>query len=164
MMNRRGQARIIEAVLATFMAVAVILMVMSFTRPLKSVYLRETSELRRLAYNLLNDMASSGVYEKTVGQKLLNPSSKSWEDALRLIISTHLPQGLVFELKVYQVYFDGSSARLVRLDTGRIANADFSSIKLLEAESIDYSYVFTFEPNELRGTMIYLVFTIGFSG
>jgi hypothetical protein len=63
--KRKGQIRVIEAVLATFMVVSIILLVMAFTRPLKSVYVRETSDLRRLAYDLLNNMAENNVFEKT---------------------------------------------------------------------------------------------------
>ncbi|MEM4680123.1 MAG: hypothetical protein QXL98_04185, partial [Thermofilaceae archaeon] len=64
--SRRGQIRLIELVLAVFMVVAVIIMVMNFTRPLRSVYLREVSDLRRLAYNLLGNLADAGAFERVV--------------------------------------------------------------------------------------------------
>jgi len=163
-MRRRGQVRVVEAVLAAFIVVAVILMVMAFTRPLKSVYIRETTDLRRLAYNLLNDMATAGVYERTVGRALVNPGDRSWVDDLRLLISSSLPPDLVFNMTVYRLDFNLQTGRAVFSYLGSVANANFSSIRLYESESVTYTYVATGDPDSVRGSVIYIVLTVGFAG
>jgi len=164
MTRRRGQVRVVEAVLATFIVVAVILMVMAFTRPLKSVYIRETTDLRRLAYNLLNDMATAGVYERTVGRALVNPGDRSWADDLRLLISSTIPPELVYNMTVYRFGFNLQTGRVEFNYLGSVANADFSSIRLYESESVTYTYVATGDPDRVRGSVIYIVLTVGFAG
>ncbi|QOJ79466.1 hypothetical protein IG193_03120 [Infirmifilum lucidum] len=163
-MRRRGQVRIVEAVLATFMVVAVILMVMAFTRPLKSTYIRETTDLRRLAYNLLNDMATAGVYERTVGRAITNPGNKGWIDDLRLLVSSSLPPELVFNMTIYRVDFNPASGATSFVKLGSVANSDFSRIQLYESESVTYTYVATSDPDKVRGMVIYIVLTLGFAG
>ncbi len=164
MSRRRGQTRIIEVVLATFIVVAVIIMVMSFTRPLKSVYIRETSDLRRLAYNLLNNMAEAGVFERVVGPALLG-GSVGWNDTLNFFIMSSLPPGLVYYMGISKVDFDYSSGAATLVPLGYVANPpDFHSRPLYEAESLKFTYVCTSDPDSVRATVLYIEFTIGYSG
>ncbi len=164
-MNRRGQARLIELLLASFMMVVAIIFAMSFTRPVKSIYVRETSDLRRLAYNLLNDYAKAGVYERII--VMGNLTGADWEDEMRLMLSTSLPPEIVFKMEVYELRYSTLTGeiRMVRLDTGRITNIKSPAIThIQEAESVSYTYVVVGKPDRVRGTVLYIVLVLGFGG
>ncbi|ABL78319.1 hypothetical protein [Thermofilum pendens] len=166
MARRRGQVRIIEAVLATFMVVAIILLVMSFARPLRSVYVRETSDLRRLAYNLLNNMADNGVFEKTLAN--LNPSAAQGGGCtlydLAMMATASLPPGILFRMDVYRVDFDVSAGNTSLVWLGCASNYDTNTTRLVESEPVSYTYVCTGDPDSVRGTALYILLTIGYSG
>ena len=165
--GRKGQIRIIEAVLATFMVVSIILLVMSFTRPLKSTYVRETSDLRRLAYNLLNNMAENNVFEKTIANIASGGSQTTGECAfydLSFLATASLPPGLLFKIDIYRVDFDLSSGRVGLVWLGCASNYDWKNIKLVESEPVTYSYVCTGDPDRVRGTTLLIQMVIGFSG
>jgi len=162
--RRGGQTRVIELLLATFMVVAVIVMVMSFTRPLKSVYIRETSDLRRLAYNLLNNMAEAGVFERVVVPAVYSGSS-GWNDTLNFFIMSSLPPGLVYYMRISRLDFDYTSGTVSVTPLGHVANPpDFFSKPLYEAESIKYTYVCVGDPDSARATVLYVELVIGYSG
>jgi hypothetical protein len=165
--RRRGQVRIIEAVLATFMVVAVILLVMSFTRPLKSVYIRETSDLRRLAYDLLSNMAENNVFERTIsgiasGTQQATDECKFYD--LGFLATASLPPGLLFKMDIYRVDYDlaTGSSRLVWL--GCASNYDWRNARLVESEPVTYTYVCTGDPDKVRGTALLIQVVIGYSG
>lgn len=176
MTARRGQVRVVEAVLAVFMVVAVILLLMQFTRPLRSVYIRETSDLRRLGYNLLNSMAENNVYEKVLGDLIYEASRRfsasgkcpeGWEgnrlDDLAFFASTVLPQGLLFRMDVYTVHYDLAGGRAVLCPLGYAANYGVGT-NMTEAEPIIYTYVCTGDPDRVRGSALLVHLTIGYSG
>ena len=162
---RHGQVRIIELLLTAFMMAVTIIFVMNFTRPIKSIYIRETSDLRRLAYNLLNDFATAGVYEDVIVQG--NLSGTNWEDEMRLVLSISLPPEILFKMEVYELHFSPITGDItyIRLDNGRITNLEnFDQEKLIEAESVSYTYVIVGEPDKVRGTVLYIVLVLGFGG
>jgi len=174
---RRGQVRVVEAVLAVFMVVAVVLLLMQFTRPLRSVYIRETSDLRRLGYNLLNSMAENNVYEKVLGDLIYEASKRfsssgrcpeGWEENrlndLAFFASTVLPQGLLFRMDVYTVQYDLAGGRAVLCPLGYAANFDVGKVSMTEAEPIIYTYVCTGDPDRVRGSVLLVHLTIGYSG
>ena len=160
--KRRGVARIVELVLATSMVVATIMLMMAFTRPIRSVYVRETSDLRRLAYNVLDNFAEAGVFERVLEPALRGEAG--WEGRLRFLVSTNLPPGVLFRMEVYSVSVgaDGKVA-LTRLDKGGVANAE-SSIAFREAESVQYTYVCVHDPDTMRGRLFYFVLVVGYAG
>lgn len=158
---RRGQFRIIELVLAVSMVVTVILLVMHFTRPMRSAYLREVGDLRRLAYNLLNNFAEAGVFERILAAAL--SGDEGWEGRMRMLVSSSLPPGIVFKMKIYHVkiYADGK-IELQPLDSGAISNVN-PETKLMEAESVHYTHVCTRDPDSVRGEILYIVLVIGYA-
>ena len=160
--KRRGVTRIIELVLAAAMVVATLLFVMSFTRPIRSAYLRETSDLRRLAYNVLDNLAEAGAFERVL--ELALKGDAGWEGRLRFLVSTSLPPGVLFRMEVYSVSV-GADGRveLVRLDRGGVANAD-PNVAFREAESVLYTYVCTHDPDSMRGRMFHFVLVVGYAG
>jgi hypothetical protein len=165
--RRRGQIRIMEAVLATFMVVAIILLVMSFTRPLRSPYIRETTDLRRLAYNLLSYMAENNVFELTLSR--ISASTGSTPNQcifydLGFLATASLPPETLYKLDIYNVTYDNLSGNLNLTWLGCASNYNWSSIGLVESESVTYTYVCTGGPDKIRGNIIYIRLTIGFSG
>lgn len=155
----------IELLLAAFIMVVAIVFTMQFARPIKSIYVRETSDLRRLAYNLLNDLATAGVYENIIVKG--NLSGSDWENEMKLFLSSSLPPELVFKMRVYELRFNTTSGRIeaIRLDTGKITNIQpGSENKIIEAESVSYTYVITGEPDKVRGTLLVIYLTLGFGG
>ena len=177
MTARRGQVRVVEAVLAVFMVVAVVLLLMQFTKPLRSVYIRETSDLRRLGYNFLNSMAENNVYEKVLGNLIYEASKRfssigrcpeGWEENrlndLAFFASTVLPQGLLFRVDVYTVQYDLAGGRAVLCPLGYAANFDVGKVSMTEAEPITYTYVCTGDPDRVRGSVLLVHLTIGYSG
>lgn len=162
MLGRRGQVRLIELVIAVFMVVAVIVMVMHFTRPLRSVYLREVSDLRRLSYNLLQNLADAGAFDRVVAGAFSGDAT--WEGRMRMLISSSLPPGVVFYMEVYSIIVDeNGSVRTQRLDSGGITNMK-PGASLAESESIQYTYVCTRDPDTMRGRVLYIVLVVGYAG
>uniref|UniRef100_A0A7J3X8L4 Uncharacterized protein n=1 Tax=Thermofilum pendens TaxID=2269 RepID=A0A7J3X8L4_THEPE len=161
--RRRGVTRIAELVLATSMVVAVVLFVMFFTRPIRSAYLRETSDLRRLAYNVLDNLAEAGVFERVLGSALAG--DVGWEGRLRFLVSSSMPPGVLFRMEVYSVSFDTGTGTVAftRLDRGGVSNAELS-VSFKEAESVYYTYVCTRDPDSMRGRVFYFVLVVGYAG
>lgn len=131
------------------MTVAVLLMVMGFTRPLRSPYIRETSDLRRLAYNVLNTMTQAGTFENTLSERIWSTldSRGRWQPSdtrlrdLELFLSLSLPPGLLYRMDLYLLNYTGKEARRIYLGTA--ANYNVETIKLTEAEPITFTYTIT---------------------
>lgn len=148
-MRRSAQVRVVEVVLAVFMTVAVLLMVMAFTRPFGSTQIRETSDLRRLAYNVLSTMGQSGVFENTLSDRVWAtidskgvwaPTSQRIPD-LELFLSMSLPPGLLYRMDIYLLNTSSSSPQVIYL--GSASNYDASHVSLAEAEPVTYLYTVT---------------------
>lgn len=161
-MRRRGVTRVIELVLATSMVVATVVFVMAFTRPIRSAYLRETGELRWLAYNVLNNLAEAGAFERVLEPALKGEAG--WEGRLRFLVSASLPPGVLFRMEVYNVTVSADSrVELVRLDRGGVANVD-PGVAFREAEAAHYTYVCVRDPDSMRGRIFYFVLVVGYAG
>ena len=160
--RRRGVTRVVELVLATSMVVATVLFVMAFTRPIRSVYLRETSDLRRLAYNVLDNLAEAGAFERVLASAL--EGDASWEGRLRLLVSASLPPGVLFRMEVYSVAVGADGGvELSRLDRGGVTNAD-PDVAFREAESVLYTYVCVHDPDSMRGRVFHFILVVGYAG
>lgn len=160
--TRSGQVRLVELTIAASMVVAVLLLVMHFTRPLRSVYIRETGDLRRLAHNLLGNLAEAGAFERALSSALKGDGT--WEGRMRMLVSSSLPPGVVFRMEIYSVdVLPNATVRLVRLDRGGVTNVD-QTIELLESESVHYTYTCVRDPDSVRGKMLYVVLVIGYAG
>jgi len=164
MLGYRGQARVIEMILATLVMTAALLVAMSVAAPLRSIYLRETADLRRLAYNLLNDLADARVLESVVVEG--NLTGSDWEDELKFFIAANLPPELVFKVDVYQlkVRSDGS-LEWVKLNRRPISKPeDWDAARVVEAESVSYAYVVVGAPEEGRGCFLRIDLVLGYGG
>jgi len=159
---RRGQFRIIELVISITMIISVMLLVMFFTRPMRSIYLREVGDLRRLAYNLLNNLAEAGVFERVFDSA--RSGDIGWEGRLRMLVAANLPPGLVFRMEIYNVLILGDgTVQLKRLDGGMITNMN-PGVDLSESEAVHYTLVCTRDPDSVRGEILYILLVIGYAG
>lgn len=129
---------------------------------MRSPYLRETVDLRKLGHNLLSQLADAGTFERLI--YIMHLGDTTWEGRMRMLLSASLPAGILFRMEVYEIQRkkDGS-LELVRLDSGGITNAA-PNLKLLESESIHYTYVCVREPEQVRGKILYIVLVIGYAG
>lgn len=160
--SKKGQVRVIELIIALSMVVSIILLVMFFTRPMRSPYLRETVDLRRLGFNLLNQLADVGAFERLISDALQGDTT--WEGRMRMLLSASLPSGIVFHMRIYEVQEkEDGSLKPVPIDNGGITNAA-PNLKLLESEAIHFTYVCVKEPDRVRGKILYIVLVIGYAG
>lgn len=158
---RKGQLRVVELIIAVAMVVTIMLLVMFFARPMRSVYIREVSDLRRLAYNLLNNFAEAGVFERIIDSALRGDAG--WEGRMRMLVFSSLPPGIIFRMQVYRVRVVSGTVQLERLDKGGIANVE-AEVELKEGEAVHYTYVCTQDPDRMRGEILYVVLVIGYAG
>lgn len=95
--SRRGQLRVIEAVLAASIIFVVFSATTFLIYPSRIWVLSEKADLNVLGYNLLHQMVESGVIEETVeGNETVSGSR------LKTVIHGFLPSMTYFELTIYQ--------------------------------------------------------------
>ena len=159
-MKDRGQVRIVELLLATIIISVSVVFALMFARPMRSIYVRETSDLRRLAYNLLNDFALAGVYENVIIAG--NLTGKPWTREMGLLLSASLPPEIIYYMEVYEARISNGGVELKLL--GTITNTpDFWS-SVVEAESVTYTYVSVGEPDRTRGVVLVFQLVLGLGG
>lgn len=160
-MISKGQVRIVELLLATIIVAVAVIFALFFSRPLRSIYVRETSDLRRLAYNLLNDFAMAGVYENVIIRG--NLTGRPWTKELKVLLSASLPPEIIYYMEVYEAKIQGNSVELELM--GKISNVpNFWTANIIESESVTYTYVSTGEPDKTRGVVLVIHLVLGFGG
>jgi len=156
-----GQVRIVELLLATIIIAIAVIFALFFSKPIRSIYIRETSDLRRLAYNLLNNFAMAGIYENVIIRG--NLTGRPWTEELRVLVSASLPPEVIYYMEIYEAKIQSGSVKLKLM--GKVFNApDFWSANIIEAESVTYTYVSTGEPDKTRGVVLIIHFVLGFGG
>lgn len=167
----RGQARLVEMIImVALIAVAYIYMSQS-TRPARSLFYRDTSDLRRFAYNMLNDLANSGVYEKLVlnnSEVVATISSgepdcqqeQRWVNLVRAYLVHSLPRGLGFSMRIS--YYNFTESRFIPLHCAAIQSSQ--SLDPVESESISYTYVSIYAPDTTRGVILRIDLEVGYGG
>ncbi|MDI9619628.1 MAG: hypothetical protein QFX33_02225 [Candidatus Nezhaarchaeota archaeon] len=93
--NCRGQARIIEAVIALILILTVFSASFFMIFSSQSTFRQEAVDLNRLAYNTLHRLAESKAIEETVENGRL--------EQLGGILQEILPRGVSFQLAIYNV-------------------------------------------------------------
>ncbi len=170
-----GQVRLISVMLSLMIIIVAFMSINNVVRPIRSLYLRETSDLRRLAYNILNDMASTGVFEKLILSKQYvreliangepyncSLGEPAWTGELRAFLATAIPPGLVFTVEVgYYKVLPGGGIEYVPLHCSPIS---FGNVSFVEAESVTYTYVSMYPPEETRSTILRIDLTLGYEG
>jgi len=95
--DRRGQMRVIEAIMASLIVVFAVAFIDLFAvTPVSPRY--ESGELEKIGYNVLHDLDGEGLLARFV----YNASTAAWEN-LTAALAASLPTDVYFNLTVYDV-------------------------------------------------------------
>lgn len=139
-MDRRGQFRIIEALITTFLVIGSMIIVVEMQRVPRFWVTYESEDLEDMAFNFLSEMADS-----VLSSELADPSA-SWETNVFWALKTMLPPTLYFNMTIYRVSL--SSEVDINLDVMNrvpITNIQSEDSERI-AESASATYIFT-SPN-----------------
>lgn len=129
--TRKGQSRILEAVIAAAIIFIVFSASMFFIRASDVKVLQERADLDRLGYNVLHRLVESGTIEETL--ELYGSGFR--EDHMRTAVQRMLPSSIYFNLTVFNCTEDQENS-LIRLEPlPSISNAPSE----LFAESLEVS-------------------------
>lgn len=124
--KKKGQMRVIEAILASFIIIFALAFVNFFTvNPSSERY--ETTELNKLGYNVLHDLDTQGLLAYFI-------YNEDWEN-LRNAISVTLPVDVYFNLTV--TYLNQTTRNQVKLHYGELDVFNISDV----VSSITYPVV-----------------------
>lgn len=147
----RGQVRVAAAVMAVAVVVAAYSLASRIVRPVKSLYYRESEDLERLAYNVLDSMANAGVFDKLIlndpavleavaGGRPVNCSAgePAWASKLRALLAAALPGEASFRVRVgYYHPLPNGSLVYCSLHCSPIS---LGEVRFVEAASVTYTY------------------------
>jgi len=152
---RRGQLRVIEAVLAASIIFVVFSATTFLIYPSRIWAPSETADLDVLGYNLLHQMVESGVIEETVeGNETLSGSR------LKTVIRDFLPSMTYFELTVFKCVEGGDGVGVTLQRRGEpVSNAPPEAF----GRSAEVSSTSTFYTSK-SGNIYYLVFVMARGG
>jgi len=154
--NIAGQVRLIEVLVSLTIIVVAIILVGQITRPPGTPRVRSETKLIKLGYNLLNYLAEKGVFEEII------ESGDGWEERMKILIQSHLPYGVVFNLTIYNFSKTFSTEpTLEKLNEYPISNIDDISLAKTVV-SIKYSYVCT--RTKINGSIIIFNLQLGYRG
>jgi len=117
MRGRRGQVRVIEAIMASLIIVFAIAFINLFAvTPVSLKY--ESSELEKIGYNVLHDLDEERLLARFV-------SKAEWAN-LTAALAASLPTDVYFNLTVYDV-----SGKVVNLDAlGKVVNIGYGASRV----------------------------------
>jgi len=118
--ERRGQSRVMEAVLAAVIIFIVFSTSMFLMSSSRLWVLQERGDLDRLGYNLLHRLCESQVIEETVEK--YNRSSWLYEMHLKTAIQRFLPPMTYFELTISSCDLDPDGVRISLTKIGVVSN------------------------------------------
>ncbi|MEM1514978.1 MAG: hypothetical protein QXT26_02915 [Thermoproteota archaeon] len=95
--RRLGQARIIEAVMASILLLIVFAVAFYMLFSSEKFFKQEVVDLNRLAYNILHRLAESGIIDEAVS------GGQNGEIKLLDALQGLLPQNIYFNLTIYEV-------------------------------------------------------------
>ncbi|HDO41397.1 MAG TPA: hypothetical protein ENH03_00655 [Candidatus Bathyarchaeota archaeon] len=94
--SRNGQARILEAVIASIVIFLAFSAAFYFIYSSENIFAQETIDLNRLAHNVLHQIAESNVIEETLEEDLQNGRTQ-----LRIVLRELLPPNIYFNLTIF---------------------------------------------------------------
>jgi hypothetical protein len=92
--NVDGQVRILEAVIASIIVFIAFSAAFYFIYSTQNIFAQEAIDLNRLAYNLLHQIAESGIIEKTIEEK------PGGIEQLKIALQELLPANIYFNLTI----------------------------------------------------------------
>lgn len=165
--NIAGQVRLIEVLVSLVIIIVAIVLVGQITRPPGTPVIRNEEKLIKMGYNLLNYLAEKGIFEEIID------SGKGWEERMKILIESHLPCGVVFNMTIYGINatkidlstLDESKLEQIKPET-KLNSYSISNIKDISLAkkivTIRYTYVCT--RTEIKGTILIFDLQLGYRG
>jgi len=150
---RKGQSRILEAVIAAVIIFIVFSVSMFFIRASDVKVLQERADLDRLGYNVLHGLVESGTIEATI-EKF---GSGFGEVYLKTVVQSSLPSTTYFNLTIFNCVDKGSWVELKPLISVSNASVD-SFANSLEVSSTNMIYT------SKKGNIYHLVLVLARAG
>ncbi len=136
-MKRRGQFRIIEALIAAILIIGSMAIAVNIQRIPRFWITYERENLEELAFNTLFNIA-----DKVLLNMQLN-SSSPWENDLFWVLNTMLPPTIYFNLTIYKITLQNETEiTFERVNKTPITNIQAENINEI-VESSSAMYVFT---------------------
>jgi len=107
MRNKKGQVRVFEAVFATAIILLSFYILSTLSAPTNPAIIRGEEDLEKIGYNVLNTMAEERIFDKIMFNEDFTIKD-GWEDSFKVILQELLPEGILFNVTVYNAtYQDG---------------------------------------------------------
>jgi len=118
---RRGQTRVIEALLSSVVVVVAMGIASGLIRAPSSFSQRRTDDASRFAYSLLTRLAEADTFDKVMfeGGNL----SAGWEDQLKVIVGSMLPSNAFFNMTIGNCTVVGGAPQESLLTSRGLSNA-----------------------------------------
>ena len=161
-MNRKGQARIIEAIVSAMIVIVAMSIASLLSRPPGTLFFREEKSLVKTGYSIINYMASAKIFEEIIyreenGQIEYNDN---WEEQLKSTLQFMVPANIVYNLTIYEI---NGTLTADNLKTTKLNDKPISNIAttegLSEMETVKYTYVCT---RKARGKVLLIVLQLGY--
>lgn len=141
----RGQARILEAVIASILIFITFSAAFYMLFSSENVFKQETVDLNKLAYNTLHRMAESGIIEKTI--------EAGNNRQLNLTLQELLPQGIYFHLTINNATNENQQV-----------NGPFSNASTMEFENSGETASSSITYTSKKGHIYYLILKLTRAG
>ncbi len=148
--SKRGQLRIIEALITAFLVIGSMIIVVELQRIPRTWITYESEDLEDLAFNLIAETADSVLTSELTNQSGL------WENNIFWALRTMLPPTLYFNMTIYKVSIsEDASVSLAMMNRVPITNIQSEDYEKL-AESASATYILTLPD----GTVCMVVLTL----
>ena len=111
MRNKKGQIRIFEAVFATAIILLSFYILSTLSAPTNPAIIRGEEDLEKIGYNVLNTMAEERIFDKIIFNDDFTIKD-GWEDSLKVILQELLPEGILFNVTVYNATYQNGLVEL----------------------------------------------------
>ena len=160
-MTRRGQARIIEAIVSAIIVVAAVSIASLLSRPPGTVFFREEKSLIKTGYSVINYMANAKILEEIIYKEENGQIkySDNWEEQLKPILQFMIPANIAYNLTIYEINGTiGNNLKMVPINDEPISNI-ITTEGMAEMETIKYTYVCT---RKARGKVLLIILQLGY--
>ena len=142
--GRRGQIRVIEAVMAALLIFASFAISSALSAPYRVWVVKQSSELEGQGFSAMNMLAANGALED-----FLSNRPDGWEARLTVLTQSLLPPDVYFNLTIYSINLTSSSPAAVLTVVNRVPITDMGSTNLLNQalEVVSDTYPYTSRAN-----------------
>ncbi|RLG59943.1 hypothetical protein DRN86_03435 [Candidatus Geothermarchaeota archaeon] len=154
-MNRKGISKIFEALCSTVILLIVISVFSQLTAPSNPYSFQAEAELRKLGYNVLQQMAIKGGIDNVFFNETTGELNEDWGLKVKIALQNILPKGLFFNLTVYNATIQDDHVVLQLLDENYPYISNFVR-KFEESTAVGTTYIYT--TKNIAGKVRILVF------